>query len=149
MTSYCTYAEVLAMTGTKYPQATIEAMIVLADKELNAKLAAKGYAAAYTDVGLQEAGLNLSMARLLTRMRMDGTKPNSLSLPNGLSMSDSVDKAIEGHRAVADDLIKTYLGTHTSTVDSSSYERADRVDQDVTDLQLNQMVMPTYRGEDE
>lgn len=100
MTSYCTYAEVLAMTGTAYPQVTVEAIIVLADKELNAMLAAKGIAAAYTDTGLQEAGLNLTMARVLTRMRMDGTKPNTLTL-GGLTMSDSVDKAIEGHRTVA------------------------------------------------
>ena len=145
MTSYCTYAEVLAMTGTAYPQATVEAIIVLADKELNARLAAKGFSAAYTDTGLQEAGLNLTLARLLTRMRMDGTKPGSLSM-GGLTMSDSIDKAIEGHRAAADVLISAYADAHLSSGGDSGYERADRADQDMTDLRLNQMDVPTYRG---
>lgn len=147
MTSYCTYAEVLAMTGTAYPQVTVEAMIVLADKELNARLAAKGFTAAYTDMGLQEAGLNLTLARLLTRMRMDGTKPGSLSM-GGLTMSDSIDKAIEGHRAAADVLISAYADAHLSSGGSSGYERADRADQDMTDLRLNQMDVPTYRGDE-
>ena len=147
MTSYCTYAEVLAMTGTAYPQVTVEAIIVLADKELNARLAALGHAAAYTDVGLQEAGLNLALARLLTRMRMDGTKPGSLSM-GGLTMSDSIDKAIEGHRAAADTLIAAYVDANRSSGGVSGYERADRVDQDLTELRLNQMDVPTYRGDE-
>lgn len=145
MTSYCTYAEVLAMTGTAYPQATVEAIIVLADKELNAMLAAKGFAAAYTDSGLQEAGLNLALSRLLTRMRMDGTKPSSLSM-GGLTMSDSIDKAIEGHRSVAESLISAYADANRSSGGVSGPERADRADQDLTDLRLNQMSIPTYRG---
>ena len=146
MTSYCTYAEVLAMTGTAYPQATVEAIIVLADKELNARLSALGHAAAYTDVGLQEAGLNLTLARLLTRMRMDGTKPASLSM-GGLTMSDSIDKAIEGHRAAADALIAAYADANRSSGGVSGYERADRADQDMIDLRLNQMDLPTYMGD--
>lgn len=145
MTSYCTYAEVLAMTGTAYPQATIEAIIVLADKELNARLSALGHAAAYTDVGLQEAGLNLSLARLLTRMRMDGTKPDMLTM-GGLTMKDGIDAAIAGHRAAADVLIAAYADAHRSSGGVSGYERADRADQDMTDLRLNQMDLPTYRG---
>jgi predicted acyl esterase len=145
MTSYCTYAEVLAMTGTAYPQATVEAIIVLADKELNAMLAAKGFAAAYADIGLQEAGLNLALARLLIRMRMDGTKPDMLAV-GGLTMKDSVDAAIAGHRAAADVLISAYADAHLSSGGVSGYERADRTDQDLTDLRLNQMSIPTYRG---
>lgn len=134
------------MTGTAYPQATVEAIIVLADKELNAMLAAKGFAAAYADIGLQEAGLNLALARLLTRMRMDGTKPTSLSLPNGLTMSDSVDKAIEGHQRKAESLVYAYADARRSSGGISGTERADRTDQDLTDLRLNQMSIPTYRG---
>lgn len=147
MTSYCTYAEVLAMTGTAYPQATVEAIIVLADKELNAMLAAKGIAAAYTDTGLQEAGLNLTMARVLTRMRMDGTKPNTLTL-GGLTMSDSIDKAIEGHRAVAMQLVQAYIDAHTASGGASGYERADRSDADMSEFALNPLTMPTYGDDD-
>lgn len=147
MTSYCTYAEVLAMTGTAYPQATVEAIIVLADKELNAMLVAKGFAAAYTDTGLQEAGLNLTLARLLTRMRMDGTKPDMLAV-GGLTMKDSVDAAIAGHRSTADALVTAYTDAHRSSGGVSGYERADRADQDMTDLRLNQMDVPTYRGDE-
>lgn len=147
MTSYCSYAEVLVMTGTDYPQATVEAIIVLADKELNAMLAAKGIAAAYTDIGLQEAGLNLTMARVLTRMRMDGTKPASLSI-GGLSMSDSIDKAIEGHRTVAAQMAQAYIDAHTSSGGSSGYERAGRSDADMSDFAINPMTMPTYGDDD-
>lgn len=147
MTSYCTYAEVLAMTGTAYPQVTVESIIVLADKELNARLAALGHTAAYTDVGLQEAGLNLTLARLLTRMRMDGTKPDMLTM-GGLTMKDGVDAAIAGHRAAADVLIAAYADANRSSGGVSGYERADRVDQDLTDLRLNQMGIPTYRGDE-
>lgn len=148
MTSYCTYAEVVALSGTVYPQATVEALIVFADRDLNAMLKANGYAAAYTDDDLKEAGLNLAMARLLTRMRMDGTKPNSLTLPGGLSMSDSIDKAIEGHRQVAIEKVQNYADSHLSSGGTSGYERADRADQDMTDLKLNQLTMPSYRGDE-
>jgi serine/threonine protein kinase HipA of HipAB toxin-antitoxin module len=147
MTSYCTYAEVLAMTGTAYPQATVEAMIVLADKEMNAMLAAKGIAAAYTDTGLQEAGLNLTMARVLTRMRIDGTKPDMLTV-GGLTMKDSVDAAITGHRTVAAQLVQAYIDAHTSSGGSSGYERADRSDADMSDFALNSLTMPTYGDDD-
>lgn len=148
MTSYCTYAEVLAMTGTAYPQVTVEAIIVFADRDLNAMLKAKGYAAAYTDDDLKEAGLNLAMARLMTRMRMDGTKPNTLTLPGGLSMSDSIDKAIEGHRQVAAEKVQNYVDSHTSSGGATGYERADRADQDMSDFAINPMTMPTYGGDE-
>ena len=78
---------------------------------------------------------------------MDGTKPGSLSM-GGLTMSDSIDKAIEGHRAAADVLISAYADAHLSSGGSSGYERADRADQDMTDLRLNQMDVPTYRGDE-
>ena len=146
MTAYCTYAEVLAMSGTVYPQATVEALIVFADRDLNARLKAKGHAADYADDDLKEAGLNLAMVRLATRMRMDNTKPNSLSLPGGLTMSDSVDKMIEGYQAKAAEKVQNYVEAHTSS--GSGYERADRVDQDMIDLRLNQLTMPTYRGDE-
>ena len=108
MTSYCTYAEVLAMTGTAYPQVTVEAIIVFADRDLNAMLKAKGYAADYADDDLKEAGLNLAMSRVLTRMRMDGTKPASLSM-GGLSMSDNIDTAIKELEARAWQLVEEHI----------------------------------------
>jgi len=147
MTSYCTYAEVLAMTGTAYPQVTVEAIIVFADRDLNAMLKAKGYAADYADDDLKEAGLNLTLARMFTRMRLDGTKPGSLSM-GGLTMSDSIDKAIEGHRQVAMEKVQNYADAHLSSGGTSGYERADRADQDMTDLKLNQLTMPSYRGDE-
>jgi hypothetical protein len=148
MTSYCTYVEVLAMSGTAYPQATVEAIILLADKELNAKLASKGYSSDYTNAGLQEAGLNLTLVRLFTRMRMDGTKPDSLSFGrSGLTMSDSIDKAIEGHQSKADELLMAYADANRSSGGASGYERSDRVDQDMVELQLDQLILPTYRGD--
>jgi len=148
MTSYCTYAEVLAMTGTTYPQVTVEAIITLADKELNARLAAKGLAAAYTDVGLQEAGLNLTLVRLFIRMRLDGTKTKSLTLGKEFSISDDIDTAIEGHQAVAASLIQAYVDSQTSSGGSSGYESATRSDQDMSDFALNPMTMPTYGGDE-
>lgn len=78
---------------------------------------------------------------------MDGTKPDMLAV-GGLTMKDSVDAAIAGHRSTADALVTAYTDAHRSSGGVSGYERADRADQDMTDLRLNQMDVPTYRGDE-
>lgn len=77
---------------------------------------------------------------------MDGTKPDMLAV-GGLTMKDSIDAAIAGHRSVAMQLIQTYIDAHTSSGGSSGYERADRSDADVSEFALNPLTMPTY-GDD-
>jgi len=47
--AYTTYAEVLAITGTALPQATVEAIIALSDLEVDSVCARAGVTASPTD----------------------------------------------------------------------------------------------------
>ncbi len=96
--SYCSTAELVSATGAAYDTATLQALIDRADRQIDARLNAAGVTGGGN--AIKEASLSLSISMLLTRMRMDGTKPASLSL-GGLSMSDNIDQAIKDLEARA------------------------------------------------
>ena len=83
--AYCAYTDVQSLTGSALSQAILEAIIDQADRTIDAKLRIAGITGA-NPADLKAASLEYSIAGLLTRYRMDGTKPASLSV-GGLSMS--------------------------------------------------------------
>ncbi|HSV41909.1 MAG TPA: hypothetical protein VLH13_00690 [Methanomassiliicoccales archaeon] len=105
--SYCTTAELVSATGSKYDTATLQALIDRADRQINSKLNAARVSG--SGDGIKEASLSLSTSMMLTRMRMDGTKPASLSLGGTLTMSDNIDIAIKELEARAWQLVEEHI----------------------------------------
>jgi hypothetical protein len=110
--SNCTTAELVYATGSKYATADLQALIDRADRQIQAKL----NAARVTGSGdaIKEASLSLSTSMLLTRMRMDGTKPASLNLGT-LSMSDNIDTAIAALEKRAWELVEDHIAYFASS----------------------------------
>lgn len=104
--SYCTPAELISATGATYDNTTLQALIDRADRQIQARLNAAR--ASGSSDAIKEASLSLSVSMLLTRMRMDGSKPASLSM-GGLSMSDNIDTAIAELEGRAWDLVDDHI----------------------------------------
>jgi len=104
--SYCSTAELVSATGATYDAAVLQALIDRADRQINAKLNAARVSG--SGDAIKEASLSLSTSMLLTRMRLDGTKPASLSM-GGLSMSDNIDTAIKDLEARAWQLVEEHI----------------------------------------
>lgn len=105
--AYCTTAELVSATGTNYPEAVLQALINDADREINATLqAARVYG---SGDALKAASLNLSISKLLTRMRMDGTKISTTSLDGTMNLADDPDRAIAAYEKKAFALIEKYI----------------------------------------
>ncbi len=121
--SYCTTAELVSATGSKYDTAVLQALIDRADRQINAKLNAARVSG--SGDAIKEASLSLSTSMLLTRMRMDGTKPSSLSMGGTLTMSDNVDEAIANLETRAWQLVEEHI---SYSVPSKRYyvARSDR-----------------------
>jgi len=104
--SYCSTVDLVNATGAAYDTTTLQALIDRADRQIDARLRAARVAG--SGDAIREASLSLSIAMLLTRMRMDGTKPASLSL-GGLSMSDNIDQAIKELQDRAWELVDEHI----------------------------------------
>jgi hypothetical protein len=102
---YTTYAEVLALSGTALPQATVESMIAAADRDVNTYCAAQGVSVDATNSAIVSASINYTMAYILTRGRMDGTREVT-----SLDYTDKtpIDNAIKTYRDTADELLQRY-----------------------------------------
>lgn len=101
--AYSTATELKALTGATLADADLEAIIDQADRTIDAKLRIAGITGA-NPADLKAASLEYSIAGLLTRYRLDGTKPASLSV-GGLSMSDNIDSAIDEHLKKGDAIL--------------------------------------------
>jgi hypothetical protein len=108
---YTTYANVLILSGTALPQATVEGLIGMADQEIDTYCAMHGVSADSSNSAIKGASINLTMTYVLTRARMDGTKEAS-----SLEWSDKtpVDTAIATYRATAFKLLDQYVGGQSS-----------------------------------
>jgi len=106
--AYCEYTDITNLTGTTLSQSIIEAVIAQADREIDGILAPHGLSGSSTGL-IKSASIELSIAGIYTRQRMDGKAPNSLTLDGGLSISTNVDAAIEHHRSVGLKYIQDYI----------------------------------------
>lgn len=108
--SYCSTAELVNLTGSTASATILQEVIDEADRQIDARLALAGLTG--SGGAIKSASMHLSIAGLLTRMRMDGEKPGSLSIP-GLSMSDNIDAAIAEHRSSADQMLAVFIAYQT------------------------------------
>lgn len=106
--AYCIYTEIIALTGTELSQSDIEAIIAEADREIDAVLAYNGLGSADTNGGIKSASIKLSIAGVITRGRLDGTKPSNLVLGD-MTISDNRDAAIAQLREAAMKTVAQYV----------------------------------------
>lgn len=119
--SYCTYADIVAHTGTELQQAVVEALIADADRRINARLRAGGIVPMSTADELTAASIALTTAAVITRQRIDGSSPSSVSV-GGASMSDNKDALVAQLTREAEELLTSYI----------SGLRGDMIDPDPT-----------------
>lgn len=117
--SYCTNAELTLLTGTGLSTTIQDAIIAEADREINARLALAEISAPGSDDKLKSASLNLSIVGVLTRMRLDGSKPASIRIGD-ISASDDIDTAISELQKKAWAAVDSYILTH-GTYDRSKW----------------------------
>ena len=108
---YISVDEMLETLNVTIEPIPLGRLIEASDRQIKAKLARLEVGAPTSDDKLKEASLHLTTAMLLTRYRMDGTKPSSLSL-GSFSMSDNVDLAIKELKDYAWELVDSYALTH-------------------------------------
>lgn len=119
--SYCTYADIVAHTGTELQQAVVEALIADADRRINVRLRAGGIVPMGTADELTAASIALTTAAVITRQRIDGSSPSSVSV-GGASMSDDKDALVAQLTREAEELLTSYI----------SGLRGDMIDPDPT-----------------
>lgn len=143
--TYCSYADILAVTGTDLLQATVETFIGLADNEVDGLLSDNLCSGSSGSNLLQNASIALTLKWMCIRGRMDRSMIAGLSIGD-LSMSDNPDAAIKmlqenAERAVAQYAAKT-LGPSTTDAELSS--TLIRQDHEMPEFNLDQSTIVEY-----
>lgn len=145
--SYCSVAEVQALTGTNLSSSILTTYIALADAEIDAMLAEQYASGSAGSNVLKNASLSLVKVCILERYRIDGTKPNSLTIGD-MSMGDNVDAAINGLRASAERMIDLYvkqtLGQDQTSTSASLEDTLVRQDHEMPEMNLDQSTIVEY-----
>lgn len=150
MPTYCAYTDLQALTGSGLSQAILEAIITQAEAKLEGMFTEANVTGLAGNARCQAAALELSIAGLLTRGRMDGTKPASIHMGD-LSMSDDIDAAITYHTAEARRLVGLYalevngIAEAASEVDIAA--TVVHADHEMSDYNLDQSVVHEYHDE--
>lgn len=113
--SYCTYADIVAHTGTELAQPIVEALIADADRRINARLRASGIVPLGTDERLVSASISFTTAAIVTRGRLDGTAPSSQSV-GGASASDNKDSLAAQLKAEGEQAVSDYIAAAKGTL---------------------------------
>lgn len=103
---YSTYTELAALTGSELSQSILTAIIAQSDREIDTILA--NYDLSGSGDTIKSASLELSIAGVLTRQRMDGTQPDSISVGQ-LTMGLNTHQAIQQHRKQGLDLVQKFI----------------------------------------
>ena len=111
---YCSVEDLMNATSSTLGRVPMALMVEDATRIVKSKLLLNGMVGS-TGTSIQAATLNYAVVGLLTRYRMDGTKPASLSIGE-FSASDTIDNMIKELKERADKLIKEYCSaSHLST----------------------------------
>lgn len=110
--TYCTVDEVKNLTGTDLSDAIVESVIEQSDREIDAILRANGISGGNAN-DLKAASTKLSIAGVMTRHRMDGTQPSSLSIGD-ISTSDDINAAIAELKEQAYQMIRSIIRANRS-----------------------------------
>ena len=111
--AYCTYTEIQALTGSTLTSTDLEAIIAEADREIDAILAFHSLSGG-TDGGIKSASIKLSLCGVITRGRMDGTRPRTIQIGD-MMLSDDPDTAIKELRASALATVSKFVKKSKST----------------------------------
>lgn len=106
--AYTTNAKLTLLTGTALSTTIQDAILAQADREIDAKLYEAGLTPPGSDATLEAASLDLGIAGVFTRHRMDGTQPDSLRVGE-VSSSDDIDAAITELKDRAMRLVDAYI----------------------------------------
>jgi hypothetical protein len=106
--AYCTAAELQYLTGAEDGQEALEAIIDQSDREIKGIIYQAGLTPPAANDILKAASLNYSIAGTMTRHRMDGTQPGSLTVGD-MTTSDNIDAAIDKLREKAEALVNAYI----------------------------------------
>lgn len=114
-TRYISVDEVLQMLNIADQMEAVQLgrLIEQSDRQIKTWLALLGVSAPSSNDTLKTASFCLTTANLLTRFRMDGTKPSNLSIGD-FSMSDDVDESIKNLRNEAKELTDEYARTQSA-----------------------------------
>ena len=105
--AYCAYTDIQNLTGTTLSQSIIEAIIDQSDREIDGILSKADLSGSATGL-IKAVSIELSIAGIITRHRMDGTMPSSITL-GGLTMADNLDAAVNYHRQIALKYVQDYI----------------------------------------
>jgi len=144
MPSYITYTTLENITGSGLGQTILEDLIDMAEADVGLWLTELGGTADTSSTALKNAVKLLSISYLMTRMRMDGTKPASLNLGD-IAMSDNIDAAKAELEAKARRTVESYCNGDTydgSDVDPEA--TVVRQDHEMGQFQLDQSKVPAY-----
>jgi len=123
--TYCTTAELVALTGTTLdPTTVLEPIINQAEREIDTRLA-KFSLSGSAAPGIKSACLKLSIAGLLTRYRLDGTQPSSIKVGD-YAASDNIDQAIAKLTADAWALVDDYILVNANAGDQYYLRKVNR-----------------------
>lgn len=104
---YCTYEDVVAHTNTELDRAVIEALIAAADRRIDARLRVASLAPEPSD-DLAAASLALTISAIVTRQRIDGSAPSSVSV-GGASVNEDKGAMVRQLHDEAERIIETYI----------------------------------------
>lgn len=96
------------LTGTELSDSILDTFLLMAHEEVSARLSVAGLSAPTSNDTLATAELYIATAVMLTRYRIDGTKPSKLNIGD-ISLSDDIDEASNQLRAAAQSLIESYI----------------------------------------
>lgn len=111
--AYCEYTDIQYMTGTTLSQTIIEAIIAQSDREIDGILSKVDLSGSATGL-IKAASIELSIAGIITRHRMDGTMPSSIAI-GGLTMSDNLDASINYHRELGLKYVQDFIDVSTTS----------------------------------
>jgi len=111
MTSYCSNAELVAISGSVLATTILDAIIAQADREIDIRLAAYGLSGTAGDATLKAASLKLSQAGLLDYGLHTGTYE---STSGDFTSSVNVNTAIKAYQVRAAELLDSYIYIHQS-----------------------------------
>lgn len=117
--AFCEYTDIQNLTGTTLSQSIIEAIIAQSDREITGILAKVGLSGSATGL-VKSASIELSIAGIITRHRMDGTMPSTITL-GGLTMSDNLDAAINYHRQVGLRYVQDFIDANSGSTSADNW----------------------------
>lgn len=110
--AYCTITEFVNLTGSDEDDDTLREIIGQATNEMNLRLEMDGVVVSQaTDAGLRAICLKKSIAGLLTRYRLDGTRSGSANV-DGIVTGDNIGQAIQQYTDEAEQMLKAYIKSH-------------------------------------